>query len=62
MTRLKAATTVPQPSESRANPPTDSSKALVDIARRDVAGVLQLFDTSPNNVLTDRAIDCRDYH
>lgn len=46
MKQLSQATNASKKPETRASPSVDSSKALIDIARLDVDGVLHLFDTS----------------
>lgn len=55
MPRLREPAKISKQPEAAASSSTDSSSALVDIARRDVAGVLQLFDTSPAGLSEDEA-------
>jgi len=46
MTQLKEGANASKKPETKSSSSADSSQALIDIARRDVDGVLQLFDTS----------------
>ncbi|MDR9894595.1 HAD-IC family P-type ATPase [Aetokthonos hydrillicola Thurmond2011] len=50
MTKLSQTANSSKKAKTRSSPSVDSSKALIDIAQRDVDGVLHLFDTSESGL------------